>query len=47
MFRHHLESSVTNDFDFTYKHLRSLGHLTEIVKVRINHTGEIVQLGEY
>lgn len=47
MFRHHLETSVTNDLDFTHRLLSSTNGLSDIVKVRINHIGEIVQVGEY
>jgi CRISPR-associated endonuclease Csn1 len=47
MFRHHLETTVTNDLDFTYYNLRSLPKLKEIRKVRLNHLGSIVQVGEY
>lgn len=47
MFRHHLETVVTNDLEFTYKSIRSTGWLRNLVKVRINHLGEIVYVGEY
>jgi CRISPR-associated endonuclease Csn1 len=47
MFRHHLESTINHDLDFTYKHLRSLGLMEELVKVRFNHIGQIVHVGEY
>ena len=46
-FRHHLETTVTNDLDFTYKSVRTPNGLNDIVKVRINHIGKIVQVGEY
>lgn len=46
-FRHHLETSVTNDLEMTYKRLRSPGALIGIIKVRINHIGKIVNVGEY
>ncbi|PIE50937.1 MAG: type II CRISPR RNA-guided endonuclease Cas9 [Flavobacteriales bacterium] len=46
-FRHHLETSVTNNLDFTYKRISSLKGIEGIIKVRINHIGQIVQVGEY
>lgn len=47
MFRHHLETSVSNDLDFAFKLLQSTPHLKGIVKVRLNHIGNIVHVGEY
>lgn len=47
MFRHHYETEVTNGLDFAYKHIRSTGYLEDVMKVRINHTSKIVQVGEY
>ena len=46
-FRHHLETTVTNDLDFTYRRIRTPNGLKGIVKVRINHIGRIVSVGEY
>lgn len=47
-FRHHLETVVTRDIkDITYKRLKSLGAIKGIVKVRLNHLGQIVSVGEY
>jgi len=46
-FRHHLETTVTNNLDFTYKRISSTKFLNEILKVRTNHLGEIVHVGEY
>jgi len=46
-FRHHLESLVTMNLDFTFKRLKSTGLLNDVVKVRMNHIGKIVQVGEY
>jgi CRISPR-associated endonuclease Csn1 len=49
-FRHHLETSVeeiANMKDVAYKRIKSLSPLENIVKVRINHLGEIVKTGEY
>ncbi|MCK0130847.1 type II CRISPR RNA-guided endonuclease Cas9 [Flavobacteriaceae bacterium F08102] len=47
MFRHHLETTINNNLDFTYKHFQSTRVLQGIIKVRINHIGKIVQVGEY
>jgi len=50
MFRHHLETTVDDIKmlrDITYINIRSTEPLRNIVKVRINHLGEIVQIGEY
>ena len=50
-FRHHLETTVdNNDKDLrniTWKRIRSTAELENIVKVRINHLGQIVHVGEY
>ena len=46
-FRHHLETVVTRDIkDITYKRA-NLGAIKDIVKVRLNHLGQIVSVGEY
>ena len=48
-FRHHLETTVNTDKelkDITYKRCRNLSFVDEIVKVRINHIGKIVAIGE-
>ncbi|MFT4205336.1 MAG: hypothetical protein QM610_15635 [Chitinophagaceae bacterium] len=48
-FRHHLETTVevkSELKDITYKRLSLIG-IRDIVKVRINHLGDIVQIGEY
>ncbi|WP_310994058.1 type II CRISPR RNA-guided endonuclease Cas9 [Aequorivita marina] len=45
-FRHHLETLVTMNLDFTFKRLKSTGLLNDVVKVRLNHIGKIVQVGE-
>ena len=48
IFRHHLESTVTAKLkDITYKQFKSLAFADSIVKVRINHIGKIVSVGEY
>ncbi|CCY16462.1 putative uncharacterized protein [Prevotella sp. CAG:755] len=49
-FRHHLETTV-NDVkqlrDITWKRISSLQDLAGTVKVRVNHIGQIVAVGEY
>ncbi|MFK8264556.1 type II CRISPR RNA-guided endonuclease Cas9 [Capnocytophaga canimorsus] len=48
-FRHHLETTVETKSatkDMAYKRL-SLNHIKNIIKVRINHLGDIVSVGEY
>jgi CRISPR-associated endonuclease Csn1 len=50
VFRHHLETTLNDSKelkDITYKSIKSLPYFEEIIKVRINHLGQIVQLGEY
>ncbi|MBP2833131.1 type II CRISPR RNA-guided endonuclease Cas9 [Aquimarina sp. U1-2] len=47
MFRHHLETTITNNIDFTYRHYQSTNLLKGIEKVRLDHIGQIVQIGEY
>ena len=49
-FRHHLETNVESEKslrDVTWKRIRSIQNLAGIVKVRINHIGKIVSVGEY
>ena len=48
-FRHHLETNVQDKKELvgiTYKQIKSLEPLEKIVKVRINHLGKIVHVGE-
>ncbi len=50
MFRHHLETTVDTKKELrntTFIHIRSANGLLGIVKVRINHLGRIVKVGEY
>ncbi len=50
MFRHHLETTVDDKKelkDIAFIHIQSCNLLREIVKVRINHLGDIVKKGEY
>lgn len=49
-FRHHLETSVEEIKALkgvVFKNIQSLGYLNSILKVRINHLGQIVYQGEY
>ena len=49
-FRHHLETSVMDIKelkDITYKQYKTLSFTNGIIKVRVNHIGEIVGIGEY
>jgi len=50
VFRHHLETSVDDKKelkDIAYKSIKSLPAFEKIIKVRINHIGQIVKIGEY
>src|SRR5699024_2299677 len=56
MFNHHLETeAVTGDIlknkkeisGIVYHFIQSEKHLENIIKVRLNHLGDIVQVGEY
>ncbi len=50
MFRHHLETSVEEKkelINIAYIHIQSTFRLKGIVKVRLNHVGQIVAIGEY
>lgn len=50
VFRHHLETSVEDRKelkDISFKQIKSLPPLEKIIKVRINHIGQIVKIGEY
>ena len=50
VFRHHLETTIKDDKglkDISYKSIKSLLILNSVVKVRINHIGQIVSVGEY
>jgi CRISPR-associated endonuclease Csn1 len=49
-FRHHLETLIETQKELkgiTFKVIQSSNNLKNIVKVRLNHLGQIVQLGEY
>lgn len=50
VFRHHLETMIVDKKplqEYSWKRITSLKHLEGIVKVRINHIGQIVTVGEY
>ncbi|MWB93074.1 type II CRISPR RNA-guided endonuclease Cas9 [Flavobacterium sp. GA093] len=49
VFRHHLESEIKDVKilkDKTYKMIKSLSAFNQIVKIRLNHLGQVVQVGE-
>ena len=49
-FRHHLDTTTNKDLalkDFCFKVVKSLSDLNRLMKVRINHLGQIVKVGEY
>ena len=48
IFRHHLETQVTSKINgFTYQQFKTLSFAEKIRKVRVNHIGQIVSVGEY
>lgn len=50
VFRHHLETNVDEKKELkeiTFKNIKSLGYFENIVKVRLNHIGDIIGIGEY
>ena len=50
VFRHHLETKIDDKKelkDIAYKSIKSLSIFDKIVKVRVNHLGQIVKVGEY
>jgi CRISPR-associated endonuclease Csn1 len=50
VFRHHLETNVeeTKELrDIAWKLLSSNNPLKGIIKIRVNHLGQIVKIGEY
>jgi CRISPR-associated endonuclease Csn1 len=49
-FRHHLETKIETEKELkglTFKVIQSTKNLENIIKVRINHIGQIVSVGEY
>lgn len=50
VFRHHLETNVEDNnslMGITWKRITLLNRLKNVFKVRLNHLGEIVKVGEY
>lgn len=50
VFRHHLETTVEDVAslrDITWKRIQATNYLNNIIKVRVNHIGRIVSVGEY
>ena len=50
VFRHHLETNVedTKELrDIAWKRITTNNHLKGIIKIRLNHLGQIVKIGEY
>lgn len=50
VFRHHLETNVIEDKklrDTTWIRIQTTNYLKGVVKVRVNHIGQIVKVGEY
>ena len=48
IFRHHLESQVSSKISgITYLQFKTLSFAEKILKVRVNHIGQIVSVGEY
>lgn len=50
VFRHHLETTLNDSKELlgsAFKRCKSLGFVSGIVKVRINHLGRVVGVGEY
>ena len=46
LFRHQYEATVQKKYDFTYKRITSMDKLKGAVKIRINHLGDIIKIGE-
>jgi CRISPR-associated endonuclease Csn1 len=50
VFRHHLETNIEDNSQLmgkTWKRITMLNRLKQVIKVRLNHLGEIVKVGEY
>jgi CRISPR-associated endonuclease Csn1 len=50
VFRHHLEAKINDNKelkDVGFKSIKSLPYLEKILKVKINHIGQITSIGEY
>jgi CRISPR-associated endonuclease Csn1 len=49
-FRHHLETIIETPSELsevTFKRRRSPNSIKTVIKVRLNHLGQIIQVGEY
>ena len=49
-FRHHLETMINDTKELkgqTWKRIKSLPGIANIIKVRVNHIGQIISVGEY
>ena len=49
-FRHHLETMIEDKRELsgiTWKRIKSINKLEGVIKVRVNHLGQIVSIGEY
>lgn len=49
-FRHHLETMINDTKELkgqTWKRITSLSEIAHIIKVRVNHIGQIISVGEY
>lgn len=50
VFRHHLETMIEDKRELsgvTWKRIKSINKLEGVIKVRVNHLGQIVSIGEY
>lgn len=50
LFRHHLETNVEEKKELqevAWKRIQTINNLRGIIKVRINHIGQIIDIGEY
>lgn len=50
IFRHHLETMLNDNKalkEYAYKRINNMTSLEKIIKVRVNHIGRIVKVGEY
>ena len=50
VFRHHLETNVLDKNELmgiTWRRIQMLNKLKQVVKIRLNHLGQIIKIGEY
>jgi len=45
-FRHQYETTIQKSYDFAYKRITSMEKLKGAVKIRVNHLGDIIKIGE-